>query len=283
MTEEPLRQDSDQMPPTDRSAPHSRPRKVHSGMWGIPEMIVAGFGLLGVLAFVLLLAFLVLPAQTELENNKARRNEIERDLTTARTRYGSITTTKERVGELIRSADDFEARSLRSENDAKVALYQRLNGLMTALRLVNTSGPDYVPLDISGRNGAQTAEDRSGRSRFVSIFPGTYVTLTVDGTYQNLRRFIREIETGGEFILISAVELEPSENKDNKRNAEQPNPAEAPAPVRPGPIGQPESPTGAKVDRGKYYGETVTLRMELAAYFRRPGFSPLPLDTTSGD
>lgn len=260
---------------------HARPRKVYAGMWGLPEMIVVGSGLLGVLAFVLLLAFLVLPAQRELENNKTRRNEIERDLTTARSRYGTITTTKERVGELIRSADDFETRFLRSENDAKVTLYQRLNGLMSALRLVNTSGPDYVPLDISGRNGAQTAEDRSGRSRFISIYPGVYVTMTVDGSYQNLRRFIREIETGGEFIVISAVELEPSENKDNNKKPEQPAATEEPP--QPGTVGQPVATGDAKVDRGKYYGETVTLRMELAAYFRRADFSPLPLDATSGD
>ncbi|MBK7708654.1 MAG: hypothetical protein IPJ30_23565 [Acidobacteria bacterium] len=269
-------------PQTRRPATHKRPRKVYSGMWGVPEMIVVGIGLFGILIFVLLLAFLVLPAQRELDNNRNRRNEIESELTKARSRYGSITSTEDRVGELIRSADDFETRSLRSENDAKVALYQRLNGLMSALGLVNTSGPDYVPLELSDKNRTQTAEDRSGRSKYISIYPGVYVSMTVDGSYQNIRRFIREIETGGEFIVISAIELEPSENKDQKTPADQTKPREADPTAQPGTIGQPISqPASTDVDRGKTSGATVTLRIELASYYRRANFSPMPIETRS--
>jgi hypothetical protein len=37
----------------------------------------------------------------------------------------------------------------------------------------------------------------------------------------------------------------------------------------------PPQTAAQKVDRGKTRGETVTLRLELAAYFRRPDFQPL--------
>lgn len=251
----------------------NRPRKVYAGMWGIPEIAVVGAGLLGVLIFVLLLALLVLPARRELENNKQRRNQIESELTTAKARYGTISSTKERVDELERSANDFETRFLRSENESKVALYQRINGLIGALGLTNTSGPDYVPLLIEG-NRTQTSEDKGGRSKFLSIFPGVYVTVTVDGSYQNLRRFISEIETGGEFIVISAVEIEPSENKEKKTQESEPGPNSNTSRPMPGGVTQPIASTGP-VDRGKTYGETVTLRIELASYFRRPDYSPL--------
>ena len=170
-----------------------RPRRVYSGMWGAPEIVAVGLGLIAMLGFILVLAFLVFPSQRELENSKTRRNEIENELTTVRARYGTMTSTQDRVGDLGRSVDDFEVRVLRNENDAKVALYQRLNGLISALGLTNTSGPDYAPLEVDAQGRTQTSDDQSGRSKLISVFPGVFVTLTVDGTYQNLRLFVREI------------------------------------------------------------------------------------------
>jgi hypothetical protein len=32
---------------------------------------------------------------------------------------------------------------------------------------------------------------------------------------------------------------------------------------------------------GKTHGETVSLRLEMAAYFRRPNFVPLPVETVN--
>jgi hypothetical protein len=45
--------------------------------------------------------------------------------------------------------------------------------------------------------------------------------MTLEGSYQNLRRFIREIETSNQFVVVSAVELEPSEN--NEKENQTPN------------------------------------------------------------
>jgi hypothetical protein len=159
--------------------------------------------------------------------------------------------------------------------------------------LINTSGPDYAPLEIAdpNRNNQQT-EDQKGRSKFVSIYPGQYITMTLDGSYQNLRRFIREIETNrNQFVIISAIELEPSENKEENDPSKKPA---QPASLnnqqsvqdqftvrnsfdRPNTIQQPpqqQTQSQEKADRGKTRGETVTLRLELAAYFRRPNFQP---------
>ncbi len=239
----------------------TRPRTVYSGMWGIPEIAVVSIGGLALLLVILFYAFVVVPAQRELDSNTAKRNQLENALKLAQERYGTITSTKEKVAELVRSADDFETRFLRGENDSKVALYQRINGLIGALGLTNTSGPDYTPLEVVGDNRTKTEDQSTGRSKHVSIFPGVYVTMTVDGTYQNLRRLVREIEAGGEFVVISSVEIEPSDSKERKSPQElaaQPNP---------------ETNQSQPVDKGKTYGETVTLRIELASYYRRPGFS----------
>jgi hypothetical protein len=283
--------------------PKDRPRKVYAGMWGQSEIATVGLGMLAILAVVILVVLVVLPAQKELEKNKAERDRLETELIASRGKYGAITTTEARVAELIASVDEFESRFLPVATIGKSALYQRINGLIGAYGLVNTTGPDYAPLEISDSRRGQETQSERGRSKFQSLFPGVYITMTVEGSYQNLRRFIREMETGNQFVVISAVELEPSqsENKENNEDKSRPTTARAQINnVQINPInqnnpagfqqvqtpGQPEvqypgQPTvpfqttttttaASKPARGKTHGETVSLRLEMAAYFRRP-------------
>jgi Tfp pilus assembly protein PilO len=236
--------------------------------------------LLAVLTTVLLFVFLVLPAQKELDENRAKRDQLERELIAARGKYGSITTTEERVKELKESVQNFEDRYLPNATQGKTALYQRVNGLIAAYGLINTTGPDYAPLEVDSRQAIEVSPTESGKSKFQSLFPGDYVTMTVEGSYQNLRRFIRDVETSEQFVIISAVELEPAEAQEKRKQAElaqnnpnqqtlQSNPyAQVTQPNFSGAIDQ--QPTAAKVNRGKTHGETVSLRLEMAAYFRRP-------------
>jgi Tfp pilus assembly protein PilO len=272
--------------------PKNRERKVYAGMWGNTELITVGVALLSILTTVLLFVFLVLPARRELDNNRTARNDLADKFETARSRYGTTSTTQERVTELVTSVDNFEAR-LPNETIGKPALYQRINGLIAAYGLVNTAGPLYSPLEILDQNRSQQSEAEKGRSKFISVYPGVYVSMTLDGSYQNLRRFINEIERSEQFVIVSAVELEPSENKEKETINQQPiNQAPVPAnPAginqaginpgqnpnlyqRPGQIQNEFRATADKIDRGKTRGETVTLRLEMAAYFRRAGFAP---------
>ena len=275
--------------------PNNRPRKVYAGMWGKSETATVGLGMLAILAVILLVVLVVLPAQKELEKNKAERDRLETELLASRGKYGTITTTEARVAELINSVDVFEGRYLPVGTIGKSALYQRINGLIRAYGLVNTTGPDYAPLEISNDRRGQQTESESGRTKFRSLFPGIYVTMTVEGSYQNLRRFVREMETGNQFVVISAIELEPAEgeNKEDRENGTQPNVAQSQinnvqitpnsgdfsqfqnSPQARNP-GQPTAPVQTtttivtKPVRGKTHGETVSLRLEMAAYFRRP-------------
>ncbi|MGC2236145.1 MAG: hypothetical protein WA584_08280 [Pyrinomonadaceae bacterium] len=268
--------------------PKNRPRKVYAGMWGPAEIATVGMAMLAILAVIVLYMFFVLPAQKELTDNKAKRDKLEKDLNSAKEKYGSITTTEEQVAKLVSSVDDFEGRVLRFDAIGKPALYQRLNGLIAAYSLVNTTGPDYAPLETLG----QQSQDDKGKSKFQSIFPGVYVTTTLEGSYQNLRRFIREVETSNEFIVITAVELEAAEKeqKDNTNQAaiaqNQPVQQTMPNPIggkmNPNMYQQPpqampttQTQTVANKPRGKTSGEIVALRIEMAAYFRRPNYQPV--------
>jgi Tfp pilus assembly protein PilO len=278
--------------PTVDVVPKNRPRKVYAGMWGKVEIATVGVALLAVLTSVLLFVFLVIPAEKELEENRARRDQIERELIAAREKYGSITRTEEHVAKIKQSVKDFEDRYLPNAAVGKTALYQRINGLIAAYGLINTTGPDYAPLEVDMRQAADVSSTESGKSKFQSLFPGDYVTMTVEGSYQNLRRFIRDIETSEQFVIISAVELEPAEGENKNRtqttqtDSNQPNQPNQQTMmtdqygrvIQTGPypgMTQPNQPplqqtAPARVDRGKMHGETVSLRIELAAYFRRP-------------
>jgi hypothetical protein len=281
--------------------PKNRPRKVYAGMWGQSEIATVGLGMLAILAVIILVVLVVMPAQKELEKNKAERDRLETELISSRGKYGDITTTEAQVTKLLNSVDEFETRFLPVGTIGKSALYQRINGLIGAYGLVNTTGPDYAPLQIADNRRGQETESERGRAKFQSLFPGVYVTMTVEGSYQNLRRFIREMETGNQFVVISAIELEPAETENNEDES-QPKVAKQQinnvrvTPNTPNSIesftqnqrtgqprvqypGQPTAPfptttttttEPTKAVRGKTHGETVSLRLEMAAYFRRP-------------
>lgn len=249
-------------------APKNRPRKVYAGMWGVPEIVTVGLASLAVLTCLLIYLFFVLPSKKELEQNRAKRDQLEKDLVTANNKYGNIQNTETEVAKLITSVNDFESRFLKNEEIGKSAIYQRLNGLINAYDLTNTTGPDYVPLEITEdeRRRGIDSESQRGRAKYQSLFPGVYITTTVEGSYQNLRRFIREVESSSEFIVISAIELEPAEENKSDEKA---------APVTVTKINefgetvqvtQQPKPTV----KGKTRGTVVSLRLELAAYFQRP-------------
>ncbi|MEP6911406.1 MAG: hypothetical protein ABI923_01555, partial [bacterium] len=71
--------------------------------------------------------------------------------------------------------------------------------------------------------------------------------LTVDGQYQNLRRFVRDLETNKQFVIINSVELERATETDGGSAV----------------AGDPAA--GAR-------SSLVSLRLEMATYFqRKPG------------
>lgn len=265
------------------AVPKNRPRKIYGGMWGVSEIAAVGLGMLALLSVILLYMFLVLPKQRELEANRAKRDKLEQDFISANQKYGSITTTEKRVAELITSVEDFETLHLRPILIGKSAIYQQINGLIAANGLTNTSGPNYAVLEINTQsNNGQQAAKESGRAKFQSLFPGDYVTMTLEGPYQNLRRFIKQIETSNQFIVISTIQIEPAESEDKNNSNQQvaqqqqnqPQPNDAGRINYQNPTIQTEASPKPKVPRGKNHGEIVSLRIEMAAYYRRPNFVP---------
>lgn len=261
--------------------PPNRPRKVYAGMWGPPEIGAVAVSGLAVIMALVAYFFWVVPSNRELIKNRSEADRLEAELISAKGKYGEITDSQTQVTKIVESIDNFEARFLPVTANGQAALYQRLNGLIRAYGLINTSGPDYVPLETIDANSGTERQEERGRAKFRSLYPGVYVTTSLEGSYQNLRRFIREIETGREFVIVSAVELVPSEGDKSRSNAEAKTQVPGETTINPTTgmpmMVQPAAPVQDNSSRfkGKKHGETVTLRIEMAAYFRRPGSAPV--------
>jgi hypothetical protein len=263
----------DVSPDAPRSGTPVSDRKVRGGMFGVPEIIAAAFSGLVLLAVLGFYFLVVSPAQSDLRARKAQRDEQDKKLVELKQKFGDSTTTEQQVARLEQSVSDFEFHYLPISSIGKTGLYDRLNGLMYAYHLRPTAGPDYVPLEIEVQKGQQPAQER-GKNKFQSLFPGVYINMTVEGTYGNLRRFIGEIEASPQFVVISTVELQSTESKDENalKTAQAANPqngfsANTMMPGQPG--GGPPQPVKPAGPKGKTLGELVSLHIELAAYFRR--------------
>jgi hypothetical protein len=128
-----------------------------------------------------------------------------------------------------------------------MGLYDSLNTLIRKNELKNTSGPAYTPLEpIGSKVGANGS--RSANTKWQSIFPGIAISVTVEGQYQNLRRFIQDIEKSGQFVIINSVELERSTETNSAPAAEGATGSSRPA--------------------------AVSLRLGMSTYFQRGSSEP---------
>lgn len=229
-------------------------------MFGLSE--VAGFAaslLLLILAVFAYLYFLV-PAEMRLAALQRERTVLQEQLRGAQEGVTRGADAQATVEEINLSVEKFEADRLPSPGEGRMSLYNSLNQMIRSNALRNTSGPTYVALDplvanAQGRVVGQPAvpANRMGTAKWQSLFPGIGVSVTVEGQYANLRRFIRDLEASNQFIVINAVELEKATNTDEAAAA-----AMATAP--PGSQAPPVAATR---------GTLVSLRVDLAAYFRR--------------
>ena len=218
-------------------------------MFGIAEVIaVAGSCL--VLALVLLsyLYFLV-PARSRLSSLNADRNQVQANLQTLTGVVHKEEDTKQTVDKIASSLNKFETEHLMRPDQGRLDLYEELNQLIIKNGLKNTSGPTYTPLDPAG---TKAAAGKSVTTKWQSFYPGIAVMVTVEGQYQDVRRFIRDVERSKQFVVINEVELQ---------RATQNN---GPVSVDDG-TATPATPASGSGTRGSL----VSLQLNMATYFQR--------------
>jgi Tfp pilus assembly protein PilO len=228
---------------------------------GLPELI----GLTGAALIALLTIFayfyFYLPAQSRLTAAQLERQQLQNILRSSEKGLETNQTVSERVNEISASIKDFEANYLSAPATGRMSLYTTLNELIKSNGLTNTAGPSYSPLETAGTksqvNATATAEKQS-HAKWQTIYPGIEVSITVEGPYQRVRHFVRDIESSRQFLIINEVELE---GVTQSGTAVQLAPPGRPSGVAPA--------AGGK-------GALVSLRLEMATYFRRPQAATAP-------
>ena len=214
-------------------------------MFGVAEVIALA-GSCFVLALVLLsyLYFLV-PARSRVATANADLNQLQTNLQTLGTVVKKDSDTKQTVDKISASLNKFETENLLRPDQGRMDLYDELNELIVKNGLKNTSGPTYTALDPTG---TKSTAGKSITTKWQSFYPGIAVMVTVEGQYQDVRRFIRDVERSRQFVVINEVEIQ---------RATQNN---APASVEEG--GGPGAGSGSR-------GSLVSLQLNMATYFQR--------------
>ena len=237
---------------------------------GLPELI----GLAGamLLALITLFAYFYfyLPAQSRLSTAQVERDRLQAMLRSSETNLKGTTKVSEDVNRINASMSDFESNWLPTAASGRLSLYATLNNLIKSNGLRNTAGPSYTPLEPLGSKAQvqpTASAEKQSNAKWQTIYPGIAVSVTVEGPYQRVRHFVRDIETSRQFLIINAVELESVTQSGVA--AEPALPTTVPR-TRATPA--PGAPRAQPVAGGQ--GTLVSLRVEMATYFQRAETNP---------
>jgi hypothetical protein len=235
---------------------------------GVPELI--GLSAAALLALLTIFAYLyfLAPASTRLTSAQLERDRLQGQLRASQVNLKDDIDARASVDRISASLNDFEGNWLAAPGSGRLSLYAELNELIRSNGLRNTSGPSYAPLEPLGTKGqvqpAVSAEQQSN-SKWQSIYPGVSVSVTVEGPYQSVRHFVRDIEMSRQFLIINAVELEGVTQ--SSTSIPETSTVRTPAPVRGNRASAPPNVPQSAGSRGTL----VSLRLDLATYFRRAG------------
>ena len=214
-------------------------------MFGVAE-VAALTGSCVVLALVMFsyLYFLV-PARSRITSLNRDRQQVQLNLQKLGNVVNTEHGTQQRVDEVAASLNTFETEHLMRQDQGRLQLYDELNQLIIKNGLRNTAGPTYTTLDPAG---TKAMSGKSVVTKWQSFYPGVNVMVTVEGEYQNVRRFIQDVERSKQFVVINQVELQRAQQNQAPVSAEE------------------ATESGTR-------GSPVSLQLNMATYFQRNGGS----------
>ena len=235
---------------------------------GVTELIgLSGAALLALLTIFAYLYFLA-PANSRRDLAQLERDRLQGQVRASQMNLKEDTDARAAVDRINASLNDFEGNWLAGSGSGRLSLYAELNELIRSNGLRNTSGPSYATLDPLGTKGQvqpTVSAEQQSNAKWQSIYPGVSVSVTVEGPYQSVRHFVRDIEMSRQFLIINAVELEGVTQSSTA--TQETSTVRTPVPARGGRTALP--PTVAQPARAR--GALVSLRLDLATYFRRAG------------
>ena len=212
----------------------------HGKMFGVAEVAgLAGSCFVLVLVLLSYLYFLV-PARSTIASLNADRKQLQTNLEKLDSVVNREQNTKEQVDRIAASLENFETAHLMRQDEGRMSLYEELNQLIVKNGVKNTSGPTYTTIDPTG---LKSTSGKTVITKWQSFYPGISVMVTVEGQYQDVRRFIRDVERSKQFVVINEVELQ----RATQNNA---------------PASADESGSGTR-------GSLVSLQLNMTTYFQR--------------
>ncbi|HEV2802957.1 MAG TPA: GspMb/PilO family protein [Pyrinomonadaceae bacterium] len=189
----------------------------------IPELIALMVAALLLLAAAAAYFFLLVPERSRLSALENERAQLQAKLRASSEGVERNESTQASVDRIVTSLNDFETTALPARDpQTTTAVIGELNEKTRRHSLARAQF-SFSHLDefVPGQTPAQQAAARAGNvSKRETVFPAIDISLTIEGTYGNLRRFIRDIEQSRRFIVINGVQLENvSETGDSARAA----------------------------------------------------------------
>ena len=237
---------------------------------GLPELIGLAGAVLILLITIVAYFYFYVPANSRRKSAELERARLQAQVSSSEATFAGTTSATQKIKEIGASLKDFESNWLASISQGRLSLYSELNDLIRSNGVRNTSGPSYTPLQPLGTKAqvqATATADKQSTAKWQSIYPGIAVSVTVEGPYQNVRHFVRDLETSRQFLIINAVELESLTQTGSSQDLLS---GTTPA-LRPGkpmaPTARTPPPAVAPLTGGR---TLVSLRLDLATYFQRP-------------
>ncbi len=189
------------------------------GMFGVAEVVAIGISALILLLVVISYIYFLVPARSRRQSLELERARLQSQLRSSQENMRLENDTQATVNKITESLEGFENDRLPNHAQGQMGLYGELNQLIRKNALRNTAGPSYTPL-LSSTAKLSAVGARSASTKWQSVYPGIAVSLTVEGSYQNLRHFVRDLEASRQFIIINAIELERATEASNGSSAD---------------------------------------------------------------
>ncbi len=225
-------------------------------MFGVAEVAALGGSCLILLLVLLSYLYFLVPARSRVASLAQDKKQLQTNLTTLQ---GVVTTDQSTTTSVHRITDSlakFETEHLLRPDQGRMELYEELNQLIIKNGVRNTAGPTYTALDPEG---TKSTTGRTTTTKWQSFYPGVAVMVTVEGQYENVRRFIRDVERSKQFVVINEVELQRARDQN------------APVSTAPGPAASDDdsAPAATAAAGSGTRGSLVSLQLSLATYFQR--------------
>jgi Tfp pilus assembly protein PilO len=180
----------------------------------LPEIIALAAAILFLLVAACAYFFLLVPERARLVALENERAQLQAKLRASSEGVERNESTQASVGKIVTSLNEFETSVLVvREPQTTTAVIEELNDKTRRHNLARAQF-SFSHLDefVPGQTNSQQSSTRGGAagnaSKRESVFPTIDISLTIEGPYGNLRRFIRDIEQSRRFIVINGIQLE---------------------------------------------------------------------------